>query len=51
MASNAKKLTYWQQHSKRCKTSGLTLRAHRGQRRWFGYTVFHLRIGFEARII
>ena len=27
MASNAKKLTYWQQHSKRCKTSGLTRRA------------------------
>jgi hypothetical protein len=28
MATNAKKLTYWQQHFKRCQASGLTRRAY-----------------------
>ena len=28
MAPNAKKLTYWQQHFKRCKASGLTRHAY-----------------------
>lgn len=28
MASNAKKLTYWQQHFKRCQASGLTRHAY-----------------------
>lgn len=28
MASNTKKLSYWQQHFKRCQASGLTRRAY-----------------------
>lgn len=28
MATNAKKLSYWQHHFKRCKASGLTRRAY-----------------------